>query len=582
MRSILLALALATAYALLRGWPEGVHPLVRSCLAVLALVVGLGMWRKRRFRFGPEAKAIRAAHWTDYLAMGLGVLGIECLFLFFLTTAPPRAEALALGLEASLRPEMAAARRAANEASGNGPATNVSGNWLWDSMGRRQLPNATNARPGNRPEVFFKAADQTTATTLQRWRPYVAAFSLEVYDNAIWSPEPITPRALSADPDGTISLPQPSDRPGPLLSGEIFHSANAAGQDVLTTLQNPVQVTLSELRRVSPGIVRLTPLPNPGSGYKYTSSSRPLSFAQLAAEQRTDWIRPGTNQPDSLLALPSDPELRTKILQIANRTPGPLDIRLAGIRRFLRESTSYSLKVENPDQRDPIDNFLFHEQRGHCEFYATSAALLCRALNIPSRVSYGWAGGRYFAAQNLFMFRAREAHAWTEIYLADLGWVIFDCTPPGALDAAQASIANANEEAPLNEDGNIIEDEDGEEASLGAWPWFALGSGLSLLPLMALVLGLRHKPSPGSSPDTTLLVPDPPGYLTSFKNACRGHGLPMPPGRTLRQQIQFLEQEELAPPFAEELLAYHYATTYADSPSDRHTERHLTKEIRSW
>lgn len=580
MRPILLATALAASYALLRGWPAGAHPLLRSCLAVLALVLGIGLWRTQDRTTGSHTTALRSARWPDYLAMGMGVLAVECLFLFFLTVTPPRAETLALTLEETLRPE-AAARRAAriDLAKRSGPN---SGNWLWDSHGRRPLPNSTNARPTNKPEVFYRASDQATADALRQGRPYLTAFALERYDHATWSPEPIPPRSLTPNPAGKITFPQAPNRPGPLLRGEIFHSAHPNGQDVLTTLQGPTEVTLSGLRRISLGIVRLLPLAKPSSGYNYPSAARPLNFDQLFALHLSDRIRPGTSQAPSLLALPTDPTLRDSILQIAVRTQGPLETRLLGLRKFLRENCTYSLDIANKDQLDPIENFLFHERRGHCEFFATSGALLCRALGIPSRVAYGWTGGRFFPSQNLFMFRAREAHAWTEIYLEEFGWVIFDCTPPGALLAATASTAPPGEKPPLDENGHLLNDEVSHPADLPFWHWAALAIGLGLLPLVALLLRLRNHPPADAQTASALILPNPPGYLTRFKQACHHQGHPMPSGRTLRQQLTHLAQQDLAPDFSTELLAYHYATTYGTDPPDRPTERYLSKQISSW
>jgi hypothetical protein len=56
----------------------------------------------------------------------------------------------------------------------------------------------------------------------------------------------------------------------------------------------------------------------------------------------------------------------------------------------------------------------------------------------------------------------------------------------------------------------------------------------------------------------------------------------MPPGRTLRQQLQSLEQQNLSPQFAEDLLAYHYTTTYGTSTPDRTKEKQLSRLISNW
>ncbi|MDP6209043.1 MAG: hypothetical protein QGG01_12080, partial [Roseibacillus sp.] len=85
MRSIFLALTVTTAYVLLRGRPEELHPVLRTCFAVLVLVLGIGMWRRRKRASCSLARSVRAPGWSDYLAIGLGILSVECLFLCFLS-----------------------------------------------------------------------------------------------------------------------------------------------------------------------------------------------------------------------------------------------------------------------------------------------------------------------------------------------------------------------------------------------------------------------------------------------------------------------------------------------------------------
>ena len=102
MRSIFLALTVVAAYALLRGLPGELHPVLRNCLAVLVLVLGIGLWQRRARPAGSVARSLRRPSWSDYLAVGLGILSIECLFLCFLTVIPSHAESLSLRLSESL------------------------------------------------------------------------------------------------------------------------------------------------------------------------------------------------------------------------------------------------------------------------------------------------------------------------------------------------------------------------------------------------------------------------------------------------------------------------------------------------
>lgn len=587
MRSIFLAVTLTTAYAHLSGWPAELHPVLRACFAVLVLVLGIGMWRRRDRPACSQARSVRAARWPDYLAIGIGVLAIECLFLFFLTAVPPKAEELAIDLEEALLPERAAARvqsQAANGTGGGNHATAISGNWLWDDQGKRRLPLTSNAQPSNKPEAFFRPVDEATRSRLLRSRAYLRAFTLERFEDSSWSPHSIEARLLVADDDGVIRLPEPSSRPGPVLRGKVTHPAQANGQNVMTTLQGAIEVGLPELRQIAPGTYRLNPLRNPEGGYNYDTASRPLSFHSILEDGLLDSMQvPRPNEvPEHLVELPDEPALSQALIDLAIRTQGPVESRLLALRKMMHQEYDYSLRIENEDGRDPILNFLLHEKKGHCEFFATAGALLCRSLNIPARVAYGWTGGRYFGAQNLLMFRARDAHAWTEVYLKDVGWVVFDTTPPSALDF---TVAPAEELAPIDEEGNIIDEPEPQydEGSLERWAYLALGIGVVLLPLGLFILFSRRRPR-RHDPDalSAELIPDAPGYLSRFRQACAQLGIPMPTGRTLRQQLAALEKEDRRPEFADDLLDYHYTVTYGNGRPSRLKESVLIKAIRRW
>ena len=162
------------------------------------------------------------------------------------------------------------------------------------------------------------------------------------------------------------------------------------------------------------------------------------------------------------------------------------------------------------------------------------------------------------------------------------GWVVFDTTPAGALESAASSVAPSDETPPLNDEGLITEETTEDESATPRWSWMALAAGAALLPATLLILALRRKPRPGVRPEAQFLLPDPPGYLTRFRQACGRHGHPMPPGRTLRQQLSLLTGQDLSPVFADELLDYHYATTYGPTPPDRSREKALGKAIAGW
>ncbi len=73
-----------------------------------------------------------------------------------------------------------------------------------------------------------------------------------------------------------------------------------------------------------------------------------------------------------------------------------------------------------------VDEFIFESKEGFCEHYASTFAFMMRAAGIPARVVTGYQGGELNALGNYFIIRQSNAHAWTEVWLDDEGWVRVD------------------------------------------------------------------------------------------------------------------------------------------------------------
>ena len=78
--------------------------------------------------------------------------------------------------------------------------------------------------------------------------------------------------------------------------------------------------------------------------------------------------------------------------------------------------------------RDTIDQFLFDSKQGFCEHYAAAFTILMRAAGIPARVITGYQGGKINPIDGFLVVRQRDAHAWTEVWLQERGWVRIDPT----------------------------------------------------------------------------------------------------------------------------------------------------------
>ncbi len=142
----------------------------------------------------------------------------------------------------------------------------------------------------------------------------------------------------------------------------------------------------------------------------------------------------------SYLQLPAlDPRIKPLAEQISAKEVSPHDKAVA-IADYLRLHYDYTLQLPASTPHDPIANFLFVRRRGHCEYFASSMAIMLRAIGIPSRIVNGFSGGEFNDLTSQYVIRASDAHSWVEAYMPGEGWMTFDPTPSsGAGTAAQWS-----------------------------------------------------------------------------------------------------------------------------------------------
>ena len=103
----------------------------------------------------------------------------------------------------------------------------------------------------------------------------------------------------------------------------------------------------------------------------------------------------------------------------------------AAIESYLRAHFGYTLQLPRTQVKDPIANFLFERRQGHCEYFASSMAVMLRTQGIPSRVVNGFRSDEFNDLTGNYVVRAKDAHAWVEAYFPGYGWQMFDPTPAG-------------------------------------------------------------------------------------------------------------------------------------------------------
>ena len=133
------------------------------------------------------------------------------------------------------------------------------------------------------------------------------------------------------------------------------------------------------------------------------------------------------------LQLPRD--LDPRVIQLAGEitAKGKATIEKASlVETYLKRNYLYSLNLAWTPGRQPLSTFLFEAKSGHCEYFASSMAILLRAAGIPTRLINGFLMGEYNPVGRDYIIRESDAHSWVEVYIPGRGWMEFDPTPPDA------------------------------------------------------------------------------------------------------------------------------------------------------
>jgi transglutaminase-like putative cysteine protease len=256
-----------------------------------------------------------------------------------------------------------------------------------------------------------------------KWR----GAALAEFNGRAWFNRPAPPQILQPDRDGQLRLDDeaPDDGQGRYISYAVY--LNDLAQEALFFAGTPQYIRIDSL------VVR-RPFGNYSAQF---SDSRTIAYQvysrmEMPSAGGETKIRPlPAEARKAFLQLPitTDPRIRELAENIVGGETSPArQAQLVG--NYLRSHYAYTLELPPSEPADPLAFFLFHRKKGHCEYFASSMAVMLRMLQIPSRVITGFQSGVYNPISGSQLIRTSDAHSWVEAWLPDRGWVTFDPTPP--------------------------------------------------------------------------------------------------------------------------------------------------------
>ena len=134
-----------------------------------------------------------------------------------------------------------------------------------------------------------------------------------------------------------------------------------------------------------------------------------------------------------------NPRARALAADWRQRDPRPEALVKAALTLFREQTFYYTLTPPLLDE-ETVDDFLFRARQGFCEHYANAFVFLMRAAGVPARVVIGYQGGEISALGDYLIIREADAHAWSEVWLEERGWVRVDPTAAVAPSRVQEGL----------------------------------------------------------------------------------------------------------------------------------------------
>ena len=183
----------------------------------------------------------------------------------------------------------------------------------------------------------------------------------------------------------------------------------------LIALDRSASISMPRVKRSADGVFEL--IGTAGRRLSYTAYSLPDGVVALRNPEDSRYY----------LQLPERISPRIKALAAEIVRAGEGDrARVEALENYFRNGSYRYSTRDLPTGDMAIDQFVFDKKQGHCEFFASSFALLLRAAGVPCRLVGGYLGGEYNQLGGYYLVTDAKAHVWVEVYIKNSGWTRID------------------------------------------------------------------------------------------------------------------------------------------------------------
>ncbi|MDP2917192.1 MAG: transglutaminase domain-containing protein [Dehalococcoidia bacterium] len=321
----------------------------------------------------------------------------------------------------------------------------------------------------------------------------------DIYNSWSWSSSPASEQSLNSGAPSPLaeSLAQREEL--------IYTVLNKLKTDILLTAGELVSTDISTLTysynakntdgtsaklEQDPSVtmvaaVRLLKL---NESYKVTAGLTLATPEQLSSASATypRWVSEKYLQLPS--SLPERMKQTSRLIIRRAQAQTPYE-KVIAIKSYLSRLPYLQTGTAPPEGVDGVDHFISVARTGNCTNFASAMVVMLRAIGVPARFATGYLPGDWSEANKTSSVRAKDYHAWPEVYFPGYGWMEFEATP-----LPNRGVADTGGEGGLDD---MVDETIAEEAAAAveerSWTGLSLTIAGIMLALFILAMTLRRR-----------------------------------------------------------------------------------------